>query len=127
MSLRKLSLIAVTISLCTLASAMENSNQPQPSPTPAQPQKSVAIEGLKGAAIAKGGVSLVGHGAIAVISAGAGLVGGPAAGYGAWTALETFFGPGIEAYSYKAALIGSVAGASKAEEYNAALRAEPKK
>jgi len=127
MSLRKLSLIAVTISLCTLASAMEQSNQPQPSQTPAPAEKSVALEGLKGAAVAKGAISLAGHGAIAVISAGAGIVGGPAAGYGAWTALETFFGPGIEAYSYKAAVIGSVMSADKAEQYNARLKAEPKK
>jgi hypothetical protein len=116
MSLRKLSLIAVTISLCTLSSAMENSNQPQPSPTPTA--KSAVVAGLTGAIVAKSAVSMAGHGLIGIVSLGAGIVGGPAAGYGAFTTLETFFGPSIEIHSYQAAIVGAAAGASFAEKAN---------
>jgi hypothetical protein len=123
MSLRTLSLSAMMISLCTIASAMEPSDQPQPTPiTPPAAQKNVAFEAVKGAALGKGAVSIAGHGAIAVASAAAGLIGGPAAGYGAWTALEAFFAPSIEVYSYKAAGWAGIAAAMQAEEHNAKLQ-----
>jgi len=63
-----------------------------------------------GCTVGKVVVSLVGHGAIAVVAIGTTLVAGPVAGWATAVAGESVFGHAIEVASIKGAMIGGLAG-----------------